>query len=65
MGKENISNISDGDLTILGNQSSGEIWALIDTERAKRQKDRDAQFNQDVTTLTDAQIREDTWRSWS
>lgn len=61
MGKENISNMSDGDLHDLGNQSgSDEIWALIDTERAKRQKDRDARFNQDVTTLTDAQIREDT-----
>lgn len=58
--KENISNMSDGDLHDLGNQSgSDEIWALIDTERAKRQKDRDARFNQDVATLTDAQIRED------
>ena len=58
--KENISNMSDGDLHDLGNQSgSDEIWALIDTERAKRQKDRDARFNQDVTTLTDAQIKED------
>lgn len=58
--KENISAMSDGDLHDLGNQSgSDEIWALIDTERARRQKDRDARFNQDVTTLTDAQIKED------